>query len=277
MELNAIRVQFKSGADMFDITLPSQFLSGPRVPSRYYHEHLKYEVVFSYMQNGEPDSILIVPPHCGHTAAFSEEEREVRAFQFSISCVETDREEGGIAMAFKTLKEPIRVEDTIHSRERLAEITEEILFPQFAGDDKLNAMFLLLMADIARLLPYVRDMRPKVIFRKVEDNTLEIIEEYFMQNYQRPGCQAEELAKELFISTRQLQRILRETYQMTFREMLQKVRMEKAIGYQRVRVYKAAELAELTGYSSVPAFYSAYRKYFGVPFQSLGINDINCT
>ena len=71
-----------------------------------------------------------------------------------------------------------------------------------------------------------------------------------------------ELAAMLHVSERQLERIFDDVYGMSFREKVQKIRFETARYLRENLHYSAQRIAEIVGYSSVQAYYKAYKAYF---------------
>lgn len=79
----------------------------------------------------------------------------------------------------------------------------------------------------------------------------------------RPGKipKLEEVASELFVSSRTLRRRLYESG-TSFREVVADVRMKLAVQYLKDTSLPTAEIAYLLGYSDVTAFYRSFRKAY---------------
>lgn len=84
------------------------------------------------------------------------------------------------------------------------------------------------------------------------------IDEFFNQNFQRNDGN-ELLAKQLCVSTRQLDRILQRTYGMGYQRKLMEIRLEIAVDLLRTTDKSISEISELLGYSS-PSSFSAFIK-----------------
>lgn len=84
------------------------------------------------------------------------------------------------------------------------------------------------------------------------------IDEFFNQNFQRNDGN-ELLAKQLCVSTRQLDRILQRTYGMGYQRKLMEIRLEIAVDLLRTTQKSISEISELLGYSS-PSSFSAFIK-----------------
>jgi AraC-like DNA-binding protein len=78
---------------------------------------------------------------------------------------------------------------------------------------------------------------------------------------QRPSLSA--IGKELAMSTRALQRLLKENG-TTYRTLLDEVRNERAMAYLRATQYSDSEVAFLLGFEDPNSFYRAFRAWNGV-------------
>ena len=85
-----------------------------------------------------------------------------------------------------------------------------------------------------------------------------IIDEFFNLHFNLSNGN-ELLARQLHMSTRQLDRVLRKYYNMGYREKLQDIRLANAMDYLLTTDKSIAEIAELIGYST-PANFSAFIK-----------------
>jgi len=84
------------------------------------------------------------------------------------------------------------------------------------------------------------------------------IDEFFNKNFQRNDGN-ELLAKQLCVSTRQLDRILQRTYGMGYQKKLIEIRLEIAMDLLQTTDKSVSEISELLGYSS-PSSFSAFIK-----------------
>lgn len=86
---------------------------------------------------------------------------------------------------------------------------------------------------------------------------------------------AEYLAKQLYLSERQLNRVILRLYGMTFQEKMIKAKMDRAAWLLRTTDKKIDEIAEDVGYASEAAFYVAFRKYFQITPQKYRVRECN--
>lgn len=86
----------------------------------------------------------------------------------------------------------------------------------------------------------------------------------FFQNHFASRAAEAQLAEELHLSRRQLARVIRARYGMTFREKLISARMDHAAWLLRTTQMRPCEIAEEVGYSGETGFYQAFRRRFGM-------------
>lgn len=89
-----------------------------------------------------------------------------------------------------------------------------------------------------------------------------MIEEAFLFHYKTVTLTA--LAKQLNISPRQLERILKRDYGQNFSQKKTEARMQAASVFLTETEKSIAEIAELTGYSSSEAFSYSFKQYFQI-------------
>ena len=90
-----------------------------------------------------------------------------------------------------------------------------------------------------------------------------VIDNFFECNFaQKNGCAG--LAEQLHLSTRQLNRYLKEHYGMGFQEKLIRTRMDQAALLLRTTNKPLQDIMEFVGYNSITAFYKAFSDKFGM-------------
>lgn len=110
------------------------------------------------------------------------------------------------------------------------------------------------------LFQRLTNQRPKSAF-EITDSTLQrnfMIDEFFNLHFDLNDGN-EQLAKLLCVSTRQLDRILRKSYGLSYREKLAEIRTEISIGLLLTTDKSIADISEIVGYSS-PANFSTFIK-----------------
>ena len=96
-----------------------------------------------------------------------------------------------------------------------------------------------------------------------EPERADIIDSFFSL---QPECKqsAKQLADQLHVSERQLNRIILQLYKMTFQQKMTQTKMERSAWLLKTTTKKIGEIAQAVGYGSDPAFYQAFKKYFKV-------------
>ena len=91
----------------------------------------------------------------------------------------------------------------------------------------------------------------------------DVIDSWFSTNL-RTGKGAEDLAARLFLSRRQLNRLLQEHYGMNFREKMSQTRLNQAIWLLRYTDLPVCAVTEEVGYSDPSSIYHNFRENFGM-------------
>lgn len=90
------------------------------------------------------------------------------------------------------------------------------------------------------------------------DKRFEIIDNFFEMKGEPDGSE-EELAARLHLSRRQLNRILKQSYGLCFRELLLKARMDRAAFLLRTTQLSISDVAQSVGYNSMTSFFKAFK------------------
>ena len=147
----------------------------------------------------------------------------------------------------------------------LLTIREELSAHRLGG--KTYASFLLgtfyirLLRSLSQDLPHAF----QTTRRTADDPTLRQLEidEYFTAHYAE-SITAEDMARDLHLSKRQLSRILSAIYNRSFREILVNTRLQQALHLLTRTAYSIEEIASMVGYGSLSGFYAAFQKKFSV-------------
>lgn len=87
------------------------------------------------------------------------------------------------------------------------------------------------------------------------------IDDFFEKNFASGGGK-EALARQLYLSQRQLARLLQKDYGMGYQEKLMGARMDYAAMLLRTTDLPVSRIAEQVGYKSEPAFYKAFSNHY---------------
>ena len=96
-----------------------------------------------------------------------------------------------------------------------------------------------------------------------QDMRTYIVEEYFNEHYmERISLSA--LARRLYLSEQQTERMIKKTYGARYREHLAKIRVKSAMELLTETKKSITEVAEAVGYDSYNGFYAAFKKITGI-------------
>jgi len=268
------KLELITGSYIFDISFPDEFMEKEVDKTPYHHIHAKYEVVFVCGKDGgEPRFFQVNPPRCKHAICFEEYTQPLYLTSMCFSAKKHrvgdnkhPSKQNSLLDAFFTLQNSVIVPDTFGGHERILAVRRELWGQKNGYLEIAQAEMMMLLLELARCLSAQQDeKRPRTV--NLDELNLDLIDEFFVQNYARPDCKREDLAKTLCISERQLSRILAQHYAISFRGRLLQTRMEKAESFRKKEHLTAEQLSERVGYSSSSAFRAAYKNYFGRSFQ----------
>lgn len=258
------------------IAITPQHVKRPQMPY-YSHRHSVFEMFYlsrglctimvgakSYTVRGG-QSILILP-NIYHSIKFASDDICKMSIEFDVPPPEQFQKNSDAWLIASTFYASpavvidmtgsvsgIALCDTLEQIRTLAEKRED----QFVLREELRALSAILVLELFQKL--ARQM-PKRVSEKTDAISQRdiLIDEFFNIHFARnDGNQL--LAQKLCVSTRQLDRILRKTYGMNYREKLQEVRLEVSMDFLLTTDKSVAEISELVGYSS-PANFSTFIK-----------------
>ncbi len=128
--------------------------------------------------------------------------------------------------------------------------------------DTVCALCSLLLIEAFRLIGYGEESR-KATTSTQSKHRLDLIDNFFDKQLSADANE-EELARQLHLSRRQLNRILVASYGMCFREKLLRSKMDRAAFLLRKTEKSISEIAEDVGYLSITAFFKAFKARHGV-------------
>ena len=136
-------------------------------------------------------------------------------------------------------------------------------------NEKIHSLLTSLIISVLRNMELHPSTTP--ILSSTELERTEIIDNFFDEQL-KDHVGSEQLAKQLHLSERQLNRVLYRLYGMTFQEKMTRTKMDRAAWLLRTTDKKISEIAEAIGYSSEGAFYQAFRKHFQITPYKYRIN-----
>lgn len=139
---------------------------------------------------------------------------------------------------------------------------QESVYVYPSKDIALKALASLLMISLLRDLRLIKNDKSENKMVNEKERTA-VIDNFFERNFsQKNGCAS--LAEQLHLSTRQLNRYLKDNYGMGFQEKLIQTRMDQTALLLRSTDKRVQDIMELVGYHSITAFYKAFSNKFGM-------------
>lgn len=211
-------------------------------------------------------SAMLIPPGQFHYPCDPSDYLERLTFSFTVA-------PGDLSNQMRQIKECIPCELSANTmvlcQEILSELSEQNPFSQ----DSLTSLFSLLLIQLLRsceLHPRVQD-NPSTNAAALRTATIDKFFSPWPGNFDTE----EDLAKQLHLSRRQLNRVLLQHYGMNFREKMLQARMEWA-GWLLLTTDKTiSEIGLLVGYTAESSFFKAFRAYYHTTPQSYRKNIAN--
>ncbi len=207
---------------------------------------------------------ILISPGKYHEAHIESGEFERLTFGFSLSG-------GQLSEALR--KTVVECEVFIPSpdfMEYCDKLIKESLYKNPLRETAIHSLLTLLTVSLFRNLKLVECVETD---RKKQEELerKHLIDNYFEQNITEIR-EASVLAEQLHLSTRQLNRILKEYYGMGFQEKLIKKRMDHAAFLLRTTQRSIQDIINMVGYNSQTAFYNAFNNQFGTTPQHYRIS-----
>lgn len=147
--------------------------------------------------------------------------------------------------------------------------------------DNLRFMYALLLSDCLSNFLSLENYEKREDFKSF-DHRLSIIDDFFEKNINKSASETD-LAKQASLSIRQLRRVLKTHYGMSFREKMRHARMDYAAHLLVTTNFSASKIGILVGYESETSFFKAFKAHYGVTpahyridkYESCAYNAIN--
>lgn len=243
-----------------------------------YHSHPCYEMIAAVSGSfrvesltGEviemhPGSVCIIPPDCFHATNSDLPDHEMVVMRFSYK-----RAAGAPEMferfdsALKAVTSAARFDDCSRVTDLMLEIRDELfggsISPRTVASTLMPTLYITLLRRISSV-----NSAPHKLTADCEDNKQSRyfrIDRWLSEHHTQPVT-ADDLAQALNLSKRQLSRVLRDIYDMSFRDLLVEYRLYRAIKFLTRSDCSIDKIAALVGYSSPTGFRRAFIKRFGV-------------
>ena len=253
-----------------------------KIMSDIAHAHSSFEIhiilegsaqinIENQLFNVSRNDVLIIPQNLSHFTSFTSPDFQNCAFSFEFKNLDAPKT---IRYEYKYFTEIFSssaasiIKIDSYERSIINTIFENLNIFSVYSINKINLEIANLFLELGKKLNLAQN-------RKNEDTLVENLDqlsirkyktEYFFQkllNKKIPTTIAiENLANELFISTRQTSRFLKNTFGLSFKQMLTHHKMLRASRLLKIKNLSIEEIAESVGYSSYNGFLSAYKKYY---------------
>ena len=111
---------------------------------------------------------------------------------------------------------------------------------------------------------FKNDLSPDKIDKYKNTNMRTYFIDSYMSEHFRENITLEDLAGKIFLSTKQLNRIIKKQYNQTFYQRLTSLRLNEAKKLLRETNLSVEEIAYFVGYSTHTGFYKAFKQYTGM-------------
>ncbi len=209
----------------------------------------------------EADSFCLIPPRVYHRTVENTNAKKLSIRFFCTRNLKPGKLYSAFLSAMEKCDAPIYLGVQPELSAIARQLCAELQQPHLAADACVqNLLSLLLIKLFRKLCDNASESSP--LSRQFSDRRL-AIENFLNLNYHLPFTE-ETLAEKVHLSTRQLNRVLRQLYGMSFRQLIIDIRMSRAVHLLSTTDMSIADIAYGVGYSSVSGFYEAFEKHYGI-------------
>ncbi len=257
------------------------------------HSHYQYEIhVIAdgeyYVEdiNGKENvkvtigDVVVIPPNFYHSS-HAEDTTSIRNYAFRLE-IDYNKKTPESEIEYKKIIETLTSKGMSISYSPwaialISEIKTELLSKQYGAFDLAEMAFKKFIIKLLRSAIKKSNARRNEVPNAYNDILIrnETITLFFDRNFSNPDLLASDLANYLNLSVRQLNRIFREVYNMSFHKKLIEVRLALARKFLLKTNYTVEEIAEKVGFSSSSGFFVAFKKEFGVTPKEFRQRDKN--
>ena len=246
------------------------------------HSHYQYEIHIvadgEYLVediNGKENvkvtigDVIIIPPNFYHSS-HADDTSKIRNYAFRLE-IDHNKKTKDSEAEYNKIIDSLNGKGMIISYSPWAiplvsEIKKELLGKQFGAYDLAEIAFKKLIIKLLRTILKKSTSKRDELSSGYDDNIVrnETINMFFDNNFSNPNLSASDLASHLNLSVRQLNRVFREVYNISFHKKLIEVRLALARKFLLKTNYTVEEIAEKVGFSSSSGFFVAFKKEFNV-------------
>lgn len=267
--------RFSLGGRTVTVAITNHFLDETFYQPLRFHSHAGYEVQLIHSGSGmlqvcgeryavEAGDLVLVQPECRHKMELESQSTMTRiTFLFFVSGDKSnDPQSRYIWDAFEEAPPFLKAPNMADKLPEVAVLQRELQKQGSCYLIRVKAMLQSLFISMARAFSRVSETQICPVNTDEDKNRAQQIEDYLHNDIFRDMTCAE-MARKLNISQRQLERILQNLYKKNFRTLRLELRMDTANALLDEGKLSMEAISESLGYSSVPAFYAAYRKFYG--------------
>lgn len=237
----------------------------------YQHRHPGFEI--HYILNGQckvtsfgksiyldQDSMIMIPPGAYHDVVPTKESTTKVCISFNIQSKNAANIADSFAQIFdrnKPIVATLQDNEALHIFNRIYQLAESANNDIYRNDKILALCNCLLL----ELIPYLADSNSKAGTQHIVNEPEDInykIDSFLGTNFMYNNAKSR-IASDLYISSRQLQRIIQKNYGMSYRQKLAETRLQIAIDLLSNSDTPIHKISEILGYSC-SANFSAFIK-----------------
>lgn len=211
----------------------------------------------------EKGNLCVIPPNCYHSTNAYEGQAKMLAIRFSYCRVNGDgRIYDDFCKVLERVNEPACFDIPENMPAILLELRHEMTKKDRAWEYMCRSLLERLYIDIFRLLSSDSVSASDFISDDSRHSRYYKIEMWFADNFAKQISETD-LAREISLSTRQLNRVFADIYGMSFRKKLIEVRLHRAAQLLEQTEKNIEEISSAVGYRSFSGFHRAFVRYFG--------------
>ncbi len=225
-----------------------------------------------------PGHVLLIPPRIYHHFKSTEERLQKIDIAFELENSPTGQESSSVQI-FDLFRKDGCIDLDIHGEEfdmlrnailYVGSVIDEEREHTFLGREQLRVMSNVILVELYSV--FSSRTEEKNERDDVVDSRVHKIESFIANHYNdKDTC--EDLAEQLHVSQRQLTRIIRQLYNMSFREKVNEMRLQNAVELLERTDLSIAEIAERLGYSSPSNFSLFIKKQTGRTPTAIRLNE----
>ena len=266
--------------DLEIYTAPDMGFVGSFAVTPKIHSHPYYEIIavldgdleIRFLDNQtiqlKKGKLCVIPPKCYHSTCAGDIMPKMLAIRFSYFEIRGDAR---IYDEFCSVLERIALPTCFETSESLPisllELRKEMQERKPAWAFVCKSLLQRIYLDIFRLLSEEKSSDITYTADDSKHSRYYHIEMWFADNFANQ-ITAEDLARDISLSSRQLSRVLSDIYGMSFREKLLEVRLHRAAQLLEQTELNIDKVALAVGYRSFSGFHRSFMKFFGcTPFE----------